>query len=428
MISAIKGFNDIRPNATDAFLDSRLWQHIFQTSLHVFQSYGYAPVWLPALEDTKLFLRGIGSETDIVSKEMYTLLDRGQRSLTLRPEGTAGAARAYIEHHLSHHEPIQKWCYQGPMFRAERPQKGRYRQFYQIGAEFFGIDKPVADAEMLRMLQQLCQRLGIHDFSIRLNTLGDLESRNNYIQALRGFLERYKEQLCHNCQTRLETNALRVLDCKQASCQAILQDAPDILKSLTSEAQAWFDALEQLLADAHITYVRDPRLVRGLDYYTGAIFEFTTGLLGSQDAFLGGGRYDNLVAQLEGASTPAVGFAAGVERLALILAQLQTQNRGPQLMILPMDAQATRFALTLADDLRNQGARSVEVELSGAKLKPGLRRANKLHAEYLIVLGPDEMTQHKARVKHLPSGQETAVALDATTICQHVSKAYSENA
>jgi histidyl-tRNA synthetase len=418
MIAAIKGFNDVRPGAADGFLDSAIWTHLFDSAREVFDAYGYAPVWLPTLEETALFARGIGTETDIVSKEMYSLTDRGGRSLTLRPEGTAGAVRAYIEHHLSHHDPVQKWFYQGPMFRAERPQKGRYRQFYQIGAECFGIAEPAADAELLRMLHALCQRLGLPEVTVRLNTLGDATSRAQYREALGSFLAQHAEGLCASCQGRLQHNPLRVLDCKRPGCQAIVADAPDIMDSLTPEAHRWFARLQTLLADAHIAYVRDPRLVRGLDYYTGAIFEFTTGALGAQDAILGGGRYDGLVETLGGPATAAVGFAAGVERLALLVAQAQQVRRGPDLFVVPLDEAATAMALRLGDAVRAAGRWRVEVELGGARAKSAMRRADKLGARFALVLGSDELAALSGRLKHLGSGEQTDVALEAGAIAQ----------
>lgn len=425
-ITAIKGFNDVRPGAKDDFLDSAVWRHIYTVSAEVFESFGYAPVWLPLLEETTLFARGIGEGTDIVSKEMYSLTDRGNRSLTLRPEGTAGAVRAYIEHQLGRHDATQKWFYQGPMFRAERPQKGRYRQFYQLGAEFFGVAGPAADAELLRMLTMLCQKLGIGDVAVRLNTLGDAQSRVAYKAALGAFLAAHQSALCDSCQQRSQQNPLRVLDCKRPSCQAIVKDAPDIVLSLTPEARAWFDALEALLTDANIAYTRDPHLVRGLDYYTGAIFEFTTGALGAQDAILGGGRYDGLVESLGGSPTPAVGFGAGVERLALLLTQKARRACGPHLFLAPMDDAALRCALSLADAVRQAGPWRVEVDVSGAKVKQAMRRANKLEAEYVIVLGDAEMTQGEVNMKNFATGDETKMRLNAAAIAAALTAAKSK--
>lgn len=422
-ISAIKGFNDVRPGAKDVFLDSAVWTHIFQSSAQVFESFGYAPVWLPLMEETALFTRGIGEGTDIVSKEMYSLTDRGQRSLTLRPEGTAGAVRAYIEHQLARHDPTQKWFYQGPMFRAERPQKGRYRQFYQLGAEFFGVAEPAADVELLRMLHTMCRRLGLGDVAVRLNTLGDAPSRLQYKEALTSFLGAHDSDLCESCEARLGHNPLRVLDCKRPSCQALVANAPDILHSLTPEARAWFDKLETLLADAHITYSRDAHLVRGLDYYTGAIFEFTTGALGAQDAILGGGRYDGLVEALGGPHTPAVGFGAGVERMALLLTQQALAARGPHLFIAPVDAEAQRLALDLSDAMREHGPWRIEVELGQTRLKQAMRRAHKLGAQHVLVLGSEELAAQSAKLKNFTTGHEVSVGLEAAAIISALSAA-----
>jgi histidyl-tRNA synthetase len=426
MIHAIKGFNDIRPGASDAFLDSRLWQRIFATAQQVFESYGYGQVWLPTAEETGLFARGIGAGTDIVSKEMYSFVDRGGRSMTLRPEGTAGAVRSYVEHNLGRTDPVQRWFYTGPMFRAERPQKGRYRQFYQIGAELFGVADVAADAELLMALQDLCGALGLGNLNIRLNTLGDAPSRDAYRAALVAYLEAHQEVLCESCSGRLQHNPLRVLDCKRPGCRAAMQGAPDIADSLTSEAAATFTQVRQLLDKVHVPYTRDPHLVRGLDYYTGVIFEFVEvsdnaegGGLGSQNTVLGGGRYDNLVQELGGPSTPAVGFSAGVERLALLLsqpAQATSPRLGPHLYFAPMDQAALLFALQLAQQTRLLSSVQVEVDLSLGRLKQQLRRADKLQARHALVIGEQELQSRLGQLKDLSTGQSQPVALTAAAL------------
>ncbi len=405
MIQAVKGMNDVRPGAAETFLDSTVWDFVTDQAAAVLNSYGYRHVRLPLVEETSLFARGIGEDTDIVSKEMYSFTDRGERSLTLRPEGTAGAVRAYIEHALAKTDAVQRWWYFGPMFRAEAPQKGRYRQFYQIGAELFGIGAPQADAEMLVMLAELCKRLGLEEVKVRLNCLGDGDSRARYRAVLQEYLGGRLGELCETCQRRAASNPLRVLDCKRASCHAVVAEAPDIFNSLSEPSRVHFDKVQELVSAAGVSYQRDQRLVRGLDYYTGTIFELTTSALGAQDAILGGGRYDDLVAELGGPPTPAVGFAAGVERLALLMSQrvergLLTTWGGPHLYLVPM-AGAEARAMALADDVRRRGPWRVEVDVSGGRLKHQMRRADRLGALAALVLGEDELAKGKAAVKTL---------------------------
>jgi histidyl-tRNA synthetase len=421
VIQAVKGVNDVLPGAGESFLDTAVWDFVTSTSREVLESYGYRHVLLPAIEDTALFARGIGEDTDIVSKEMYTFADRAGRSLTLRPEGTAGAARAYIEHNYGGTAPVQRWWYQGPMFRAERPQKGRYRQFYQVGAELFGVSAPAADAEMLILLVRLCERLGLNGVAVRLNSLGDESSRAAYRDVLRDYLRGARDQLCESCKARLEANPLRVLDCKREGCRAVAAAAPDILGSLTPASRAHFDAVQELASAAGVPFERDSRLVRGLDYYTGTIFEFTTRALGAQDAILGGGRYDELVQQLGGPATPAIGFAAGIERLALLLAQTEAGKAllgsGPHLYIVPMPGAESR-ALLLAEELRQRrhrggpGGYRVEVDVSGAKLKQQMRRADKVGATTALVLGENELQSGRGALKLLRAATESQRQVD----------------
>lgn len=413
MITAIKGVNDVRPGARDLFLDSAVWSELMAVVQEVMAAYAYKPVWLPLIESTELYTRGVGTGTDIVSKEMYSFTDRGERSISLRPEGTAGAARAYIEHRLSREDAIQKWYYAGPMFRAERPQKGRYRQFYQVGAEFFGVADPAADVELIAMLQLMCARLGLEDVRLKINTLGDAESRAAYRAMLSQFLQQHQSALCVTCQARAVDNPLRVLDCKNPACQSVLEGAPDILQALTPSSRAWFDRYLQLLGEQNIAYVRDARLVRGLDYYSDAIFEMTTTALGSQDAILGGGRYDGLVPSLGGPPTPAVGFGAGVERLALLMAQRAQTPQGPDLFVIPMVPELMGKALALATQLRATGGHRVELDTSGAKLGRAMRRADKEHARAVLVLGEDELRSGQGSLKRLADGALVPCALTA---------------
>lgn len=410
IVRAIKGMNDVRPGATETFLDSSVWQRIFEVAGRVLGGYGYRQVWLPLVEATPLFARGIGEQTDIVSKEMYTFSDRGERSLTLRPEGTAGAVRAYVEHNLGRTDAVQRWWYAGPMFRAERPQKGRYRQFYQIGAEVFGVSDASADAEMLQLVVRLCEALGLRDVTVRLNTLGDDESRGAYRERLRGYFRQHAQALCDSCRERIDTNPLRILDCKRPTCREVTAQAPDIFESLTDPSRRHFDRVCELLADLAVPYVRDRQLVRGLDYYTGTTFELTTAQLGAQDAILGGGRYDNLVRELGGPETPAIGFAAGVERIALLVADAMAKVT-PDLYVIPMEGLAGE-ALRLADGLRQVGRWTVEVDVTGSRLKQQMRRADKVGAKCALVLGEQEVTSGHGKLKHLSVSSELDVGLN----------------
>lgn len=416
---AVKGMNDILPGAKDPFLTSSVWDFIAQKAKEVLEGYGYSQIRLPVVEETRLFTRGLGEDTDIVGKEMYTFEDRGGRSLTLRPEGTASAARAYVEHQFSRNNPVQKWWYFGPMYRAERPQKGRYRQFYQIGAEFFGVSTPASEAEMLMMLWEWIQGMGLSGVKLRLNTLGDGASRSAYRDNLINYFEPLREQLCESCAGRLHSNPLRVLDCKRPQCAQLVSDSPDILDSLTDSARSHFRQVEELLQEASVPYDRDRRLVRGLDYYTGTIFEFTTGQLGAQDAILGGGRYDELVGELGGSETAALGFAAGVERLALLLENSKTFSDGPDLYIIPMGP-LERAAFELASDIRSAGVLKIGVDVGGGKVKQQFKRADRSGARFALVLGEDELSSGVGKFKDLQTGESSEVQLEPSVIAKHL--------
>lgn len=411
VVRAVKGMNDVVPGAAEPFLSTDIWNHVFRVSERVLEAHGYEHVRLPTVEETTLFARGIGEDTDIVAKEMYTFTDRGERSLTLRPEGTAGAVRAYLEHGFARTDPVQKWWYAGPMFRAERPQKGRYRQFYQIGAELFGISEPTADAEMLVMLWDLCQALGLDGIEARVNTLGDGDSRARYRDVLKGYLLQHTDALCESCRKRTDTNPLRFLDCKAPGCRALAAAAPELADSLSDGSRQHFARVTSLLDATGIPYVRDPRLVRGLDYYTETTFEFTTTALGAQDAVLGGGRYNELVEELGGPATPAVGFAAGVERLALLVAaKAHVKPSGPHLYIVPMTGLEAQ-AMGLARELRSLGGWKVEVDVTGRKVKAQMKRADKVHARFALVLGEDEVMKGRGSLKDLGAHTELEVGL-----------------
>ncbi|HSP78150.1 MAG TPA: histidine--tRNA ligase, partial [Myxococcaceae bacterium] len=314
-ISGVKGMNDILPGEVE------IWQFVERTTRELFARFGYGEVRTPMVEDTALFVRSVGEETDIVGKEMYTFEDKGGRSLSLRPEGTAPAARAYIEHSVMNQEPLTRWYYLGPMFRYERMKTGRYRQFHQIGAEAYGSREPAQDVELMDMVVQLLQKLGLSEVSLNINSLGDEACRPAYQARLVEHLRGHAGELCADCQRRLESNPLRVLDCKVERCQQIAQAAPSILESLCEPCRAHFDEVQRKLTALDIRFQVNPRIMRGLDYYTRTAFEFIAAhpALGTASTVGGGGRYDKLVKSLGGPDVPAVGFGLGLDRLCLLL-------------------------------------------------------------------------------------------------------------
>ncbi len=420
-LSAVKGMNDVLPEAREPFLSTAVWDRVTDTARRVVESFGYRQVLIPLVEETALFARGIGEGTDIVSKEMYTFTDRGERSLTLRPEGTAGCVRAFIEHGFAKTDPLQKWWYFGPMFRAERPQKGRYRQFYQIGAELYGTSDPAADAEVIVMMWRITQALGLQGITPRVNTLGDKESRDRYREVLRGYMRAHEGELCDACKARIQTNPLRFLDCKNPSCKELAKKAPDIMESLSDASRVHFEKVTTYLRDCGLTYVRDPALVRGLDYYSETTFELTTSALGAQDAVGGGGRYDGLIEELGGTPTPAIGFAMGVERLCLLVAGQEQVTAGPHLFIAPMPG-AEAFALKLANEVRAGGPYKVEVDVTGRKLKGQMKRADKVGARFALVLGEDEIARRHGNLKDLRVSSTSEVGLTGEAICAALAK------
>ncbi|CAH2031616.1 histidine--tRNA ligase [Trichlorobacter ammonificans] len=402
-ISGIKGFNDILPE------DTPLWQFIEATARRVFARYGFSEIRVPIVEKTELFCRSIGDTTDIVEKEMYTFSDKGGHSLTLRPEGTAGVMRALIEHKLYAQDSVNKLYYLGPMFRHERPQKGRYRQFHQIGAEAVGTAEPVMDAQVLLMVSRLFGELGLDEPRLQINSLGCPDCRPAYRQALVAFLDEREGALCDDCRRRKSTNPLRALDCKVPGCVEATQGAPAMVEHLCSACDDHFRAVQGYLSEAQVTFSLNPRMVRGLDYYTRTTFELVTGLLGAQSAVAAGGRYDGLVAQLGGPSAPGIGFALGVERVALLLGDRAFERR-PDLFIAVVGEAARRKAFALMAALQDQG-RWVEVDCEGKSLKGQMRRADKLGCRFSMVLGDDEVVAGTALLKRMADGQEERAAL-----------------
>ena len=406
-IQSVRGMNDLLPP------DSVKWGFFERRCRELFELHGYEEIRTPVLEHTALFARGIGEATDIVEKEMYTFLDRKQRSLTMRPEMTASCARAYIEHSVARREPVTRWYYSGPMFRYERMQTGRYRQFYQIGVECFGVAEPTVESEQIAMLVQLYTGLGVPALSTLVNSVGGAEDRPRYRAALIAYLEPRAAELCADCQRRLATNPLRVLDCKVDAGSAVLAGAPSVLDHLTEASRARFDASCLALSDLGIPFRIEPRLVRGLDYYTGLVFEIQSAAdqLGSQSTLVGGGRYDELVESMGGPPTPAVGFALGVERAILALpGEAESFLPGPDLFLAPLGEAARRRALVIAHGLRAAGLR-IEVEHRSVGLKAQLKRADKLGARSALVMGDAELASGRAMLREMSSRAEREVGL-----------------
>jgi len=397
LFQSVRGFNDVLPPAT------ALWQHFHALAAEILNGYGYGEIKLPILEQTALFKRSIGEVTDIVEKEMFSFEDRDGDSLTLRPEGTASCVRAGLEHGLLHNQQQRLW-YAGPMFRHERPQAGRYRQFHQIGVEAYGMAGPDIDVELIALSARLFRRLGLRDLTLELNSLGSVETRQNYRAALIAFLEGHADALDADSKRRLHSNPLRVLDAKAPQTQALLADAPSILDFLDADSRAHFEGLQQGLSDLGIAYTINPRLVRGLDYYGRGVFEWTTTQLGAQGTVCAGGRYDALVEQLGGSKTPAVGWASGVERLILLLDAQQTEAPGaaPQLYFCWLGEPAAREARKLAERLRDRlpGLRLV-LNAGGGKLQAQLKRADRSGARYALILGDSEAAEQRVQVKSL---------------------------
>ena len=417
IIKAVRGTRDLLPPETE------LWSRVEATARSVFARYGFGEIRTPIFEATELFARGVGEETDIVSKEMYTWEDRGRaesdkgQSLTLRPENTAGVVRSYIEHHMGESGMLQKLFYIGPQFRRERPQRGRYRQFWQIGAEvlgpqFSGSDSALRDAEVLEMLATLLDELGIRGWRLALNSVGSADDRKRYSEALRTALGPVKSQLCEDNQRRAETNPLRVLDSKDPGDQEIIEGLPKISEFWSEESRVHFEQVKAALDACGVTYVLEPRLVRGLDYYTRTTFEFTVpdgSGLGTQNALLGGGRYDGLSEMLGGPKAPGIGFAIGEDRLILTL-QAQAESQEPAKLdafVAPMGVPQNPAALKLARELRAAGLK-IEIGDGAFRLRKSFETADKL-ADKMIIVGEDEVNSDIFTVKTFSRGEQEKI-------------------
>ena len=406
MIRAVKGCKDILPGETGK------WRYVEERARDIFASFGVLEIRTPLLERTELFQRGIGAATDIVEKEMYTFLDRGDEYLTLRPEATASVIRAYVEHSLYAADPVAKLFTIGPMFRRERPQKGRFRQFHQINVEFLGLDGPQADGEIILLLTHLLKSLGLTDLELEINSLGCPACRPSFREAILKFLDGREAGLCEDCRRRLHTNPLRVLDCKVEGCRELMTGAPELGGFLCASCETHQAKVLDILANFGLAYQINPRMVRGLDYYTRTAFEVTTESLGAQNAIAGGGRYDGLVAELGGPKIAGIGFAIGMERLLALLPQdNESFKQRPHLFIVSLGVEAFDTAFALGNRLRMQGL-VVEMDYTGKSLKSQMKRADKYGCRYALILGEKEMNDRTAELRDMANSTQSTLAFD----------------
>ena len=405
MVQKLKGTRDILPK------ESEVWQYIESKAKEIFENYGYKEIRVPVIESLELFQRGVGEATDVVQKEMYCFEDRGGRKVALRPEGTAGVVRAYIENGLSSEpSPLKLW-YHMPMYRYENVQKGRQREFNQLGAELFGTESYMADVETIEMVEQLFQSLNIKDIELNINSIGCTECRKKYIEALKEYIRPNLESYCETCKTRFEKNPMRILDCKEEKCKEINKNAPKILDYLCEECKMHFENVKNMLDKLEIEYKIDPNIVRGLDYYTKTVFEFVSKLDGL--TVLGGGRYDGLVEELGGAKTPAIGFASGMERLIDVF-----KNNNPDLkleknmhiFVAYIGEEANIYATKLVKNLRQQGIYA-EKDIMGRSIKAQFKYADKKKANYVITIGDNEIETKTATIKNLQTGEEKQISI-----------------
>ena len=405
-ITAIKGIKDILPEDTPA------WHRVEQTARTIFNCFGFREIRVPIMEKTALFQRSIGETTDIVEKEMYTFRDRDDELITLRPEATASVIRAYIEHNLSAADPVTKLFTIGPMFRRERPQKGRFRQFHQVDVEVFGDDQPQSDAEVILMLMHFLQVAGVQKLSLEINSLGCKACRPVFSQAVVEFLKESHSTLCPDCQRRIQTNPLRVFDCKVEACRSVIADAPRILNYLCVECSGHFDQVKNHLDDLKLTYEVNPQMVRGLDYYTKTAFEVKSGALGAQNSLAGGGRYDGLVSFLGGPDVPGIGFGIGIERLISCLPDPDQPPYQTDLFIAALGARAQKFCFGLTNELRLSGI-SAAMDYSDRSLKSQMKRADRLNCTYTLIMGEQEMQNHCVPLRNMNTKEQRILPLEA---------------
>ena len=409
MIKAIRGAKDILP------AEISRWHYLEQIIKHIFANFNYKEIRTPVFEETALFARSIGEETDIVSKEMYTFKDKGDTSITLKPEMTAGVVRAFIEHSLGGQQPLSKLFYISPMFRQERPQAGRLRQFHQFGGEALGSSSPLLDAEMIQIAFDILKSLGLKDLTVKINSLGIPESREDYKKLLRDFLLNKKEKLSEDSRKRFDTNILRIFDSKIESDQELLKGAPLLIEHLDEESKNHFDIVKESLSKINILFEVDPKLVRGLDYYTKTTFEIISGKVGSQSALLGGGRYDLLAEQLGGKATPAVGFAAGMERILLACESensFSVHDDSIDLYIVRLDEDLEMFVSETASKLRRSGLK-VDYDYMKRSVKAQMREANKSNAKFVLFVGGEEYQQGKFNLKNMQSGEQQNFSIES---------------
>ena len=401
-MQALKGTHDILPE------EVYKWDYMEGVIRDVCARYGYKEIRTPIIEATELFQRGIGDTTDVVTKEMYTFTDRGNRSVTLRPENTASAVRAYLEHKMYGDQQVHKMFYIGSMFRYDRPQAGRYREFHQFGLEVLGASSPLADAEVIAMACEIFHKLGLRDLDLHLNSIGDKNCRPAYRQKLIEFFEGKKDQLCDDCRERLYKNPLRILDCKEEGCKKASVGAPEITDYLCDACHAKFEAVKHYLDGLGISYTVDPRLVRGLDYYTNTAFEIQYPPLGAQSAVCGGGRYDGLVEEIGGPSTPGIGFAIGLERLLLAL-EMQNLIPAPKsqkrVYIAALGEDAVAEGFKIQEELRGLGVLT-DMDLQGRSLKGQMKQAGKLDSQFTVIIGSNELEKGAAAVKNMADGTQ----------------------
>lgn len=403
-----KGTQDILPE------DISKWYHIENTIKEILNKYGYKEIRTPIFEHTELFVRGIGESTDIVTKEMFTFPDRKGRSLTLRPEGTAPVVRAYLENRMDRNSKVVKLFYLGSMFRCEKPQAGRFRQFNQFGIEIIGTKSPAADAEVILTVLEIYRKLGLKNLEILINSVGCKKCRIDYIQKLKEYLKGKKDFLCSECKERYSKNPLRVLDCKRDSCKKIIEAAPVITENLCQECESHFSEVKKYLDDQKIVFHEDPRLVRGLDYYTKTAFEIISGGLGAQNAIGGGGRYDDLVEELGGKPTPAVGFAAGIERMIIAMDQQKVEwpvEKRLDIFVAKVDEKNKDTVFRLLQKIRNAGL-SADMDYSGGSLKSQMRIANKIGARYTVIVGEEELSKNMVILRNMQTKEQKEVKID----------------
>ncbi len=406
-MQTIRGFRDILPENT------ALWQKVEQQAVELFKSFGFEEIRIPVIEKTALFARSIGEATDIVEKEMYTFADRKGDKLTLRPEATASVVRSYVQHKMYAVDPVRKFFFIGPMFRRERPQKGRYRQFYQIDVEVFGVASAYMDSELIFLLTRLFGQLGLSGLEAHINSLGCPDCRPSFQAALLKLLESRKDKLCENCNRRMNKNPLRILDCKAADCQEALKDAPATLDYLCKECSDHFDTVKTTLKEQGVAFKVDKSLVRGLDYYTRTAWEIQTTSLGAQSAVAGGGRYDGLVRELGGPDTPAVGFAIGLDRLVEVMEQLQDEpdTTSIDLFIIALGDEAMEKGYHWYSRLNQAGIRT-EMDFRGKSMKALMKRANKLNASHVLIVGENELAQNSVILRDMNTKEQVSFAVE----------------